>query len=165
MARIAPLVLLLFVAAGVAVVLATSSVLPPTVASHFAAGGRAGGSMSRGGYQLLFAALMVGMPLVVYATTSWLPSRHPRLVNLPNRDYWLAGTRRESSLHALRLFGLALAISIVALFVALHFLILDAHAQTPPALDEGAFFVLIGAFVSAVLLLVALLYVRFRAPG
>ena len=71
-------------------------------------------------------------PFSVYAAFSWLPRRKPHLVRLPHRDHWFAPARREASLAALRLFGVALALAIVALLVTVHFLILDAHTRTPP---------------------------------
>jgi len=165
MSRIAPLLLALLVATAVAIVLATSALLPATVATHFGAGGRANGFMTRIGYQLFYCALIVFLPMAIYAGLGWLPARFPRLVNLPNRDYWLTEPRLQSSLAALRLFGVALATVIIALFVGAHWLILEAHERTPPTLAEGAFFGLVVGFVMAVVIFIILLYVRFRAPG
>jgi uncharacterized membrane protein len=164
MARMAPLLLWLLLVAGVAIVLGTSSALPATVATHFGAGGHANGWMSRIAYQVFYSAMMIGITFAVYAAFSWLPRRKPHLMNLPNRDYWLAEPRREASMAALRLFGVALALSIVGLLVTIHFLILDAHTKTPPRLDETMIFVLLGGFVAVVIALVVLLNVRFRSP-
>jgi Protein of unknown function (DUF1648) len=165
MSRTAPLVLALLVAAAVAIVLATSASLPATVATHFAAGGRANGFMTRIGYQVFYCTLIVLLPLVVYAGLAWLPAHFPRLVNLPNRDYWLAQPRRESSIATLRVFGVALAAIIVAMFVGVHMFILEAHERTPATLAEGPFVGLVIGFVVVIVILVILLYVRFRAPG
>lgn len=165
MSRIAPLLLALLVAAAVAIVLATSASLPATVATHFGAGGRANGFMTRIGYQLFSGALLVFLPMAIYAGLAWLPARFPRLVNLPNRAYWLAAPRLESSLASLRAFGVALAAIIIAMFIGAHWLILEANEQTPPTLAEGAFFGLVFAFVAVIVIFIILLYVRFRAPG
>jgi uncharacterized membrane protein len=164
MARMAPLLLWLLLVAGVAIVLGTSSSLPTTVATHFGAGGQANGWMSRIGYQVFYSTLMIGITFAVYAAFSWLPRSKPHLVNLPHRDYWFAEPRREASMAALRLFGVALALAIVGLLVTIHFLILDAHTRTPPRLDEPAMYVLLGGFVAVVVALVVLLNVRFRRP-
>lgn len=164
MARIAPIVLALVVAAAVAIVVGTSSSLPETVATHFGSGGRANGFMTRTGYQLFYCGLIVFMTFVVYAATAWLPARRPDLISIPNRAHWLDPARREAALAGLRIFGVALAVALVALFVGVHLLILEAHERTPATLAEGTFFGLLGAFVTFVFIIVALLYARFRAP-
>ena len=164
MARVAPLLLWLLLVAGVAIVLGTSTALPATVATHFGPGGLADGWMTRLGYEVFYSSMMIGVAFAVHAAFSWLPRSKPHLLNIPNRDYWLAEPRREASLAALRLFGTALAIAIVALLVSLHFLVLEANAGTPPRLDERAIFVLLAGFAAVVVTLVVLLYVRFRKP-
>ena len=163
MARMAPILLWLLLIAGVAIVLGTSSSLPTTVATHFGAGGRANGWMSRIGYQVFYSSLMIGMTFAVHAAFSWLPRSKPHLINIRNRDYWFAEPRREATIAALRLFGVALALALVGLFVSIHFLVLEAHAHTRPRLDERMMFVLMGGFVAVVIALVVLLNVRFRS--
>ena len=165
MSRTAPLFLAALVVAAVAIVIGTSSSLPETVATRFGGGGRANGYMTRAGYQLFYCGFIVVMTLVVYITTAWLPARHPALVNVPNRAYWLAPPRREAALAAIRVFGVALAVAMLTLLVAIHLLILEAHQRTPAMLAEGAFFGLLGGFVAVLAVLIILLLVRFRAPG
>jgi len=165
MSRTAPLVLAALVVAAVAIVAGTSSSLPETVATHFGSGGRANGFMTRTGYQLFYCSFIVFMTVVVYVATTWLPTRHPTLINVPNRAYWLDPARRDAALRAIRTFGVALAIALVVLLVAIHLLILEAHERTPATLAEGTFFGVLGGFVGVLAVLIALLVVRFRAPG
>ena len=165
MSRTAPLFLVALVVAAVAIVVGTSSSLPESVATHFGSGGHANGFMTRTGYQLFYGSLIILMTVVVYVATAWLPARNPTLVNVPNRAYWLDPARREAALRAIRTFGVALAIALVVLLVAIHLLILEAHERTPATLDEGTFFGVLGGFVVVLAVLIALLYVRFRAPG
>ena len=165
MSRTAPLFLAALVVAAIAIIVGTASSLPETVATHFGGGGRANGFLTRAGYQLFYCGLIVVMTLVVYVATAWLPARHPTLVNLPNRAYWLDPARREAALAAIRAFGVALAVAMLTLFVAIHLLILEAHQRTPATLAEGPFFGLLGGFVAVLAVLITLLLVRFRAPG
>ena len=75
--------------------------LPPRVASHFDAQGRADGWSTKGE--------MVGMALVtlvvVAATLAmmWLLAYYapPSLINLPNKDYWLAPERQADTRQSL----------------------------------------------------------------
>ncbi len=57
MTRLAGWLVVALVAAGVVFVAATAGQLPPTVATHFGAGGAANGWMSRGGYTVFALAL------------------------------------------------------------------------------------------------------------
>jgi hypothetical protein len=159
--------IVLLVAFGVAIALflATSATLPATVATHFAAGGRADGFMTRIGYQVFYCALMTFMVVVTYGSLTWLPARFPHLLNLPSRDYWMAPQRRVATLATLRAFGVAMALLTVTLLVAIHLLVVDAHDRTPPTLHEAAVFAIVGAFVALLVALLVAIYMRFRTPG
>jgi hypothetical protein len=159
------IVLLLAFGVAVAIFLATSATLPATVATHFAAGGGANGFMTRVGYQVFYCALMTFLVAVTYGSLSWLPARFPHLLSLPNRDYWLAPRRRDTTLATLRAFGVAIAVLIVTLLVAIHLLVVDAHARTPPTLHEPAMYATLGAFVALLIGVLVAMYLRFRAPG
>ena len=159
------IVLLLAFGAAIAIFLATSATLPATVATHFAAGGRANGIMTRIGYQVFYCALMTFMVVVTYGSLAWLPARLPQFLNLPNRDYWLQPQRRDATLGTLRAFGAAMALLILTLLVAIHLLVIDAHGRTPPTLHEPAMFAILGAFVALLIGLLVAMYLRFRAPG
>jgi hypothetical protein len=158
-------VLLLAFGIAIALFLATSAVLPSTVATHFAAEGRANGFMTRIGYQGFYCALMTFMVVVSYGSLTWLPAHFPRLINLPDRDHWLQPRRRDATLSTLRAFGAAMAVLILTMLVAIHLLIVDAHSRTPPTLHEPAMFATLGTFVALLIALLVAMYLRFRAPG
>jgi len=159
------IVLLLAFGVAIAIFLATSATLPATVATHFAGGGRANGFMTRIGYQVFYFALMTLMVAVTYGSLTWLPSRFPHLLNLPHRDYWLEPRRRQATLATLRAFGVAMALSMLTLLVAIHLLVVDAHERTPPTLHEPTMLTTLSIFVALLVALLVALYVRFRKPG
>jgi hypothetical protein len=158
------ILLVLALVVAFAIILATSAALPTTVATHFALGGRADGFMTRIGYQVFYCSLLAFMSLVTYGGLAWLPARFPHLVNLPNRDYWLDRARAETTLATLRGFGVALALLIVTLLVAMHLIVVEANTRTPPTLHETAFLTALGVFIALLLGLLVSLYARFRAP-
>ncbi len=162
MTRLAGWLVVALVAAGVVFVAATAGQLPPTVATHFGAGGAANGWMSRGGYTVFALALTVVLPLVLYAGFGWLPHRFERFVNLPNRDYWLAATRREGTIAWLRAAGTALAILAALLSIGVHAMILDANAKRPPRLDEPVFLAGLAVFVVGVVGVTIAVQRKFR---
>ena len=138
-------------------ILATSSMLPDPVATHFARGGRANGWMTRTGYVAFSLAFCAVLPWIVFAITALVGPRYS-LKDLarvtPETD---ADKRR-----ATRTFGAALAVLIAILAGAVHVLLIDANAKSPAVLDERWFFVVMGTFVVVLLALVIANWRRLR---
>ena len=112
------LVLVLAVAAGFIVL--SGQLLPPIVASHFAAGGNANGFMPRNAYLGLMLFVAVGVPFLLALINSSLRFIPPHLVNLPNRDYWLAPERTEQTFAVLFKHGIFLSVLLVAFLSFVH---------------------------------------------
>lgn len=151
------------IACSAALVLATTAGLPPLVASHFAADGRANGWMSREAYAWMMALMSLVTPYAVWGAAAWLPRRWPRLVNLPFRDYWLAPERREATLARLGRMGLWMGLLSAALIAGIHVEVVLANRRVPPAAGDGMLWVL-GPFVVAIVALVVWTAWRFRLP-
>jgi uncharacterized membrane protein len=151
--------------AAVAFVITTSGALPERVASHFVLGGKPDGWMTREAYLLVILLAATLLPLVIVVLMAGMARVFPRLVNLPNRDYWLATERREAALAALADFGWGFA-SLVTLFVAgMHWTILDANASVPPRLAEAYVDLLVAASFVAIAAWIIALYLYFRRPA
>ena len=151
------------IACSAALVLATTAGLPPLVASHFAADGRANGWMSREAYAWMMALMSLVTPYAVWGAAAWLPRRWPRLVNLPFRDYWLAPERREATLARLGRMGLWMGLLSAALIAGIHVEVVLANRRVPPAAGDGMLWVL-GPFVVVIVALVVWTAWRFRLP-
>jgi len=138
--------------------------LPETVASHFDGAGRPNGWSSKEAFFGVYA-LMVALQVLIFRV---LPPRlgrlPPRLVSLPNRDYWLGPERREETLAYLTTsmawFGFA---SILFAVVTIQ-LVIEANLSQAP-LNGTMMWVLLAAFFAFVFLWVARLLLRFaRKP-
>jgi uncharacterized membrane protein len=164
MLRLASWLLVALVLGGLAFVGMTAAQLPPTVATHFGAGGVANGWMSRDGYTIFAMLLTLLLPLVVFASVGWLPHRFERFVNLPHRDAWLGPAHRAATQAWLRAFGVGLALLMALLAIGLHAAILAAHARSPPRLDEPAFIAGLVVFVAVVVGAAIAMQMRFRRP-
>src|SRR5689334_19191939 len=75
------------------VLILTAPQLPERVASHFKVAGTPDGWMSRSAYLWTFAGLTGGMSLFILTLFYCLRFLPVSLINLPNRDYWLASER------------------------------------------------------------------------
>ena len=154
--------LVLMLALAAIYIVSTGAELPPTVASHFGAGGRADGFGSREGYTAFMTGISVGVPLLIALgglLARWLP---PGLVNLPNRDYWLAPERRAQATVVVERWLMAFAGALAFFLCYVHGLVVEANAASPPRLAEAPFIGGLAAFVAFALAWSAAFYYRFR---
>jgi hypothetical protein len=145
-------------------VLATGSMLPDVVASHFRAGGAADGAMSRGGYLALMIGITSVLPLLLVAPMRLIARVPDGLLSLPNKHYWLAPEREAQTRAWLvdqsAVFGILLSVFLCYV----HTLVVRAHATSPPHLDERLMtvgMVAFGLFAAAWLVRYVL---HFRLP-
>jgi hypothetical protein len=157
------LVVALAVAAA-AFIYASSAEFPDVGATHFDAHGRANVSMSRGVYRGYMAFLAVVVPLLVAGLPVWVARRWPMLLNIPNRDYWLAPERSAETLASLRARTALLAIAMIALIGFVHLLVLRANAGDEPELDQQMLLIGLGSFIAFMIGWIVALYRRFRRP-
>ncbi len=132
----------------VATVAATYSMLPDPVATHFGANGQADDWRPRSDYAayLITASAMVS---AMCAGPLYLARKLPdSMINVPNRDYWLALERRGEAYDRLFALGLAIGAATTGLFVAIHLLTVRANRARPPRVATGEAVVLIAAFLA-----------------
>lgn len=163
MRRIALALFIAILLACAAYVAATSSALPERVASHFGASGEANGWMPRDAYLRFMLGLCVLMPIGVAVVLALVPRAIPKRANIPHREYWLSGPRREDTQATLAAFGCLLG-SLLALFIAaVHFVLIKANGASPPHLPGALFVATLLAFLVGLVLWIVALQVRFRA--
>jgi hypothetical protein len=163
--RLSPLwiLFLLWVLFG-ALLAATYGEWPAQVATHFNLQGKPDSWMDRVWNLVAYAALGIGLPLFIYgifALSSLFPTN---LINLPQRDYWLAPERRAATFVELRRQALWLGCLIVLFVAGLYLITLDANRQQPVALSPMYVALLLAAFFLGVAIWVAFLFRRFWKP-
>lgn len=130
--------------------------LPQTLASHFNWAGQADGFMSRTGYLILYAFMMLAMPLFIYAMAGLFPAylaRHADAsLSIPHKQYWLAAERRAASADYLQNHAVWLAIIVLGLFDAIHFKVWQANQHASLAQAQADFTWLLILSVLAILL-------------
>ena len=157
------LLLVLVIAGGF--VWLTSGDLPPVVASHFGPGGAANGFMGRGTYILLMLVAVVAVPAVIAFTGQLVRILPLQLINLPNKQYWLAPQRRAATLESLSSMSVPFAFALVVFLCFAHWLVVQANAVQPARLQEAPLLVGLGVFGLVTALWLLFLFRRFgRVP-
>jgi uncharacterized membrane protein len=164
MNRILLALLVVLVVAAVAIIAGTSGDLPARMATHFGAGGAANGWSTRETYLLVMIGLVIAIPALLLALMVWLPERGLCACKLPNRDYWLAPPRRAGTFERLTGYAGIAGALVVALLVAVHFIVIEANSSTRPALPTGPFVTVMLAFAVAMIAWTVALSYGFRRP-
>jgi hypothetical protein len=158
------LMLVLLYVAAIAQVGWMGSQMPDVVATHFDGAGHPNGAMSRSGtigFQLMMlaitAAAFLGLPVL-------LGRLSPKLINIPNRDYWLSPERRAASMSALQNWTAGMGCGVVLLLMAVTGLLHHANRVSPPQLSSPALLACLGAFLIHVIGTMVALYRRFPRP-
>jgi serine/threonine-protein kinase len=126
---------------------ATYPWMPERVATHFGPDGGPDGWESRSAYAtyLLSASVLIS---ALCAGPLYLARKLPdSLINIPERDYWLAPENRDEAHARLFALGLAIATATTVLFIALHLLTVRANRSRPPRLEPAEAFGLIAIFL------------------
>jgi uncharacterized membrane protein len=137
--------------------------LPPLMASHFGASGLPNGWMSRDEF-FGFMALVAGGTGLLFATLGLLLRFIPvNLINMPNRDYWLAPDRRAATLRRMAAWMAWFGVGMSAFLAFVTELTLRANL-THSALANRPLLFALGAYALVVILSIARLYREFRIP-
>jgi uncharacterized membrane protein len=136
--------------------------LPHRLAVHFDPNGRANGWLDQAQFISLLAVTLVVLA-GIFASSSLLGRIPDRLINLPNKSYWLAPERRDETLTFMREWLRWLLVLTLAFLTLIFGFTLRDNLATPPTAEPADTIWMTAAFlVGIVALLVALVW-RFRA--
>jgi uncharacterized membrane protein len=137
--------------------------LPDRLATHFNAAGEPNGWSDHAGFIKSVAALVV-ITATVFFCGGLLGRVSDRLINLPNKSYWLAPERRDETLAFMRdwvRWFVVLSLGLITLIIGMA---LRANLAVPPQLPGYALAVLVTYLVVAGAMVLAVFW-RFRAPA
>lgn len=162
-----PLLLFVLLLAGAAaLIFRLVDQLPDLVAVHFDAAGRANGFMTRAGCLHFMLLSTLGVPLLITLATALLPRLVPApLINIPNRDYWLAPERARDSLAFLSEQGLWFGCIFVVFLACVDAMLVKANAVSPPEFPSKIFVAMLIVFFCVVGVWFVRMLRRFRAPA
>ena len=152
------------IAAAIFVVM-SSSAMPPKVASHFGPDGSANGYMWRHTYVYFMLAFVVLLPLFFNFAASAVARLPVTMINIPNRDYWLAPERRGLVVDSLRRQMQIFSAMLVVFLCFVHWEVVQANQSMPATLDNRRFMLGMGLFMAALIVWIVSLRRQFRLPA
>jgi serine/threonine-protein kinase len=133
--------------------------LPPRFASHFDARGLPDGWSTK----QQFVGMVIGTLALITATlvplTLFVHVAPRILINLPNKEYWMAPNREAETRKVIARWGLWFAAATLWMLALVFHEVMVANLRQPP--QVRSFWWLLGGYLAIVFLLVIQLVVRF----
>ena len=112
--------------------------LPDEVASHFNAAGQADGWMSKTAFVALTLLMQIGLAAMMFGV-GWLIKVVPTsMINIPNREYWLADERREQTLDESESMMAWISAATAIFLMVIFYLTFDANVGEKKGLNTSA---------------------------
>jgi uncharacterized membrane protein len=138
--------------------------LPENMATHFGAGGIPNGYMHKDGFIVFYLGFMFFLPGLLMAISVLVEKLPISLINIPNKKYWMAASRREKTVGSLARGIRMLGVMTGLFLIAIDQLVINANMVKPPALDERGTWLFLSAYVFAIISFLLWIIIRFRKP-
>lgn len=138
--------------------------LPELLATHFNNQGTPNGWMTRNAFVVFELAFQTVVPGLFFIS-GLLVEKHPNMVNIPHRDYWLAPERRAESVAALRRMLAAYGLLCGLFFIAVCQFLIDTNRHQPPVANSALIISMVAGFSVVTLFFVIWCYRRFPKPA
>jgi uncharacterized membrane protein len=138
--------------------------MPDVVASHFNAGGAANGWQPKSAFFGVFVGVSVLATLIGFSLP-WLIGVMPvSLVNLPNKEYWLAQERMaETKAFLTGYFAWFACVIYLVLILTFDFAVhYNLHAEPPP--DPARLWYILAGFLVFTVVWIIRMYAKFLRP-
>ena len=142
-----------------------ANAMPNVMATHFGASGSANGWQTKGQFFVLEIVLLGVCLLVGFVVPAIISAVPPELVNLPNKDFWLAPIRRDHTIAVIRIQMAWFACALLTFLIVVNQLVFNANQLVPHQLNAPQFTIALVAFLGFVAIwLVRLIGYFSKAP-
>lgn len=101
--------------------------LPEKMASHFNGVGEPDGWMAKGSF-MIFESVILFLIIAEFTLLPLLIEKIPdSLINLPNKNYWLANERRAETFSAIRVYFEWFSVGLLGFFIAINEMVFRAN--------------------------------------
>ena len=152
-------------AANVILTLVSLVVLPPKVAIHFGSGGVPNAWASKEVNALIFLAIEGPLFILFLFAPSLVMKCPPKLINLPNKDYWLKEENKPATKAKVESLMCQFGIALFGFLFCVGLLTLQANLSDPVRLNESILFAMLTAFIVYTVYWCVKIFLSFRLPN
>jgi uncharacterized membrane protein len=138
--------------------------VPQTVASHFGPSGRPNGFQSRTAFFVLMWVIQLLMVLAFIALPRYIGRVNPRLLNIPNREFWLLADQVERMKQIVYREMSLCGVGVIAFMVFVMQMVLEANVARA-RLNNAVFLGGLAAFLAFILIWMIRLYRKLAVPA
>ncbi|MEM9291661.1 MAG: DUF1648 domain-containing protein [Acidobacteriota bacterium] len=139
--------------------------LPEQVATHFGVDGVADDWSSKNAFFVGEGVAVVLMMLTFLVMPRFLRLMPDSLVNLPNKAYWLAPSRREATLQKMEDGMIWCGVATLGLMLVIFQWAIQANLQPPQQIPAGSLWLLLAAYSGVLMVWVVRFCRSFRLPA
>jgi len=142
-----------------------AAAMPSVMATHFGASGSANGWQTKGQFFLL-ELIMLGVCLLIgFGVPAIISVAPSSLMNLPNKEFWLAPVRRDHTLAVFRMQMAWFACAFLTFLIVVNQLVFNANQSVPHHLNGPQFTMALVAFLGFVAIWTIRLVTYFSKTG
>jgi len=140
-------IFLLLVSVSILQVLFYASLMPVSIASHFNGDGEPNGWSSRTAFLGLYSSIFIMVVLLFRFMPGFLSRFPDAMINLPNKDYWLAPGRRAATFSTIKDRFICLGNGLMTFLIVMFQLVVQANLTEGSRLNSKALWILLSVFV------------------
>jgi uncharacterized membrane protein len=138
-----------------------AATMPPVVATHFGSSGAPNGWQTQSQFFTLEVILLGVCILLAFGIPRLIGALPLSLVNVPNKEYWLAPERREETVAFFKTQFAWFGCAFLAFLLVVNQLVFRANQSQPRHLDNTTFVIAMFAFLAYVAVWTLRLVVHF----
>lgn len=127
-----------------------AAAMPGVMATHFGASGSANGWQTKGQFFIVEIVMLAVCLLIGFGIPAIIAAAPPSLVNLPNKEFWLAPVRRDHTLAVFRIQMTWFACALLTFLIVVNQLVFNANQSVPRHLNGPQFTMALLAFLGFV---------------
>ena len=138
-----------------------AATMPPVVATHFGSSGAPNGWQTQSQFFILEVVLLGVSLLLAFGIPRLIAALPISMLNVPNKEYWLAPGRRDETLAFFKAQFAWFGCIFLAFLLVINQLVYRANQTHPRHLDNPTFLIALFAFLAYVGIWTVRLVVRF----